>query len=168
MQEMNKIVERNDNCELKLSRRENVRSLGFLCYNLYTDGLMNFSEMDDIVKEIKWLSDYVADLKNSGDNKAYAEFQEKKLDEKLMELGCICYNLYVDRKLFNNELLSLCDSISSLNKELVSETADDKNKTASGFGLLEPIPLNYKKCSVCGYKNRAEAKYCGKCGKKLI
>jgi hypothetical protein len=113
--------------------------------------------------------------------------KEDSLNEQLTDLGCICYNLYVDSKLFNSKVLSLCDLISSINREIAYDSKvspqksyktkptsliiENKNVTQSKFKIncpygMELIPLNFKEC-ICGYRNRSEARYCGKCGAKL-
>ena len=123
------------------------------------------------------------------------------MDDKILELGCICFNAYIDRKLFNNQILELCDDISLINSEIIkglndSELCDEQgafephdeteenteenndikvdvdkstvaNKTEEDYPYkMEVIPANFKRCR-CGYRNRPEAVFCGKCGSKL-
>ncbi len=176
---------------LEQSRNDKIKTLGFLCYNLYVDGVMTFPEMNEIVNDIKKTLNYLLVLRQNNINPEYLKMQETTLNEKLTELGCICYNLYVDSKLFNNKVLSLCDSISSINHEIVNglkapvQTDNDlynyqeprrpknehKNTTQSKLQItcpygMEQIPSDFKRCA-CGYRNRPEAKYCAKCGAKL-
>ncbi len=173
---------------LEQSRNDKIKTLGFLCYNLCVDGVMNFSEMVVLVNAIKEELNYLLELRNHNATSDFQKLQEENLNEKLTELGCICYNLYVDNKLFNNNLMLLCDSISTINQELIdslktdnqsdfndvnSEKSDNEYRNATESRLkvtcpygMEPIPVNFKQC-ICGYRNRSEAKYCGKCGAKL-
>ncbi len=184
-------MEQDNGYVLEQSRDDKLKMLGALCYNLYIDGVMIFPEMNETVNDIKNVLTYLLVLRKNNINADYLKIQESGLSEKIQELGCICYNLYVDSKLFNSKVLSLCDSISSINHEIkngleaasqgsseVQEREDLKkmkgeyrNVTKSKLKVIcpygmEPIPINYKKCA-CGYKNRASAKYCGKCGAKL-
>lgn len=154
--------------DLEKSRSEKIKSLGFLCYNLYVDGAMAFPEMNDHIGIIRGAMKSLMELRKDEINVASSKLQEINLDEKLLELGCICYNLYIDKKLFNNELLSICDSISEISKELRANElgiASEEPDNNCPYGM-EPIPENYKKCK-CGYRNRPIAKFCGKCGELL-
>ena len=181
---------------LKQSRNDKIKALGFLCYNLYIDGVMTFPEMTGLVDDVK---NAIGSLLLMRQNSIDAEnllLREKNLNDKLTEIGCICYNLYVDRRLINNSVLSLCDSISSINHEIASgisadipdfisesfgetdgtdelpsSSQENKNTTKSRLKVIypygmEPIPENYKECR-CGYRNISEAVFCGKCGRKL-
>ncbi len=176
---------------LEQSRNDKIKTLGFLCYNLYVDGVMTFPEMNEIVNDIKKTLNYLLVLRQNNINPEYLKMQETTLNEKLTELGCICFNLYIDSKLFNNKVLSLCDSISSINHEITNglkaavqtdyglydyeeprkprserrNTTQSKLKITCPYGM-EQIPSNFKRC-MCGYRNRPEAKYCAKCGAKL-
>ena len=87
---------------LEQSRNDKIKTLGFLCYNLYVDGVMVFPEMNGIVEDIKKTLNYLLVLRQNNIDANYLHMQETTLNEKLTELGCICYNLYVDSKLFNN------------------------------------------------------------------
>ena len=175
---------------LEQSRNDKIKALGFLCYNLYVDGVMVFPEMNGIVDDIKITLNYLLMLRQETAETNYLHAQETSLNEKLNELGCICYNLYVDSKLFNSEVLSLCDTISSINHEITNGLSDTshyeypssyeepiqsvshkKNTTQSKLTVIypygmEPIPTDFKRCR-CGYRNKHEAQYCGKCGAKL-
>jgi len=175
---------------LEQSRNDKIKTLGFLCYNLYVDGVMVFPEMNGIVEDIKKTLNYLLVLRQNNIDANYLHMQETSLNEKLTELGCICYNLYVDSKLFNNKVLSLCDSISSINHEItnglkapshydypssyeesVKPVSEKRNVTQSRLKVtcpygMEPIPANFKRC-MCGYRNKPEARFCGKCGAKL-
>lgn len=175
---------------LERSRNDKIKTLGFLCYNLYVDGVMAFPEMNGIIDNIKRTLNYLLVLRQNDIDTDHLRIQETALNEELTELGCICYNLYVDRKLFNNNVLSLCDSISSINHEItnglkassqyeypssyeISEkpVSEKRNVTQSKLKVtcpygMEPIPANFKRCR-CGYRNKPEARFCGKCGAKL-
>lgn len=171
---------------LQNARNEKIKSLGFLCYNLYVDGVMVFPEMNGIVDEIRKTLGYLVFLRRNNMNFDYIQLQEKELNEKLSELGCVCYNLYVDSRLFNSNVLSLCDSISTINHEITAGFSPSpqyaaaqcgdggelsEKKLESGLKVtcpygMEPIPINFKQC-VCGYRNKSEAWFCGKCGAKL-
>ena len=175
---------------LEQSRNDKIKTLGFLCYNLYVDGVMVFPEMNGIVEDIKKTLNYLLVLRQNNIASDYLHMQEASLNEYLTELGCICYNLYVDSKLFNNKVLSLCDSISSINHEITnglqapshyeypssSEEAaepvsEKRNVTRSRLKVtcpygMEPIPADFKRCT-CGYRNKPEARFCGRCGAKL-
>lgn len=175
---------------LEQSRSDKIVSLGCLCYNLYVEGVMVFPEMNRIVPDIKKLADHLSNIRRGNYDDIYISNQEYALRDKLMELGCVCYNLYVDSRLFNSNVLSLCDTISSINYEITNgakgfkrydskdgyekpknisksnrSTAQSELKVACPYGM-EPIPAGFKKC-VCGYRNRPEARFCGKCGAKL-
>lgn len=184
--------------DLEGSRNDQVRALGFLCYNLYADGAAVCPNMDGMVEEIKKnvTALFAEKQTDRNDNRLYS--QEKNLNDQLMALGLLCYNLYVDRKLFHHQVQSLCDSISSINQEIAgrtgtspetekernnSETVNDssgyeetvaekkhgtqsKLKVTCPYGM-EPIPVHFKQC-ICGYRNQSEARFCGKCGAKLM
>lgn len=175
---------------LEQARNDRIKSLGFLCYNLYVDGIIIFPEMNGAVQSIKEILNCLPLNGRDSVDSNYAYIQELKLNEKLVELGCVCFNLYVDNRLFNNNILSLCDSISSINYEIANGlkipsvyksydnfenlSQDDKKRTYKTHSKLkincpygmEPIPVNFKKC-ICGYRNKFEARFCGKCGAKL-
>lgn len=174
---------------LRQSRNDKIKALGFLCYNLYVDGVLIFPEMNGIVNDIKRTLNNLLALRQNNIDANYLKTQETALNEKLTELGCVCYNLYVDSKLFNNQVLSLCDSISLINHEITNALSAPQYKYPSSFEMpenyidekrnvtqsklkvtcpygMEPIPPDFKKC-VCGYRNKSEARFCGKCGAKL-
>lgn len=175
---------------LEQSREDKIKNLGFLCYNLYVDGIMVFPEMIDMGEDIEHALKHLLYLRKNKVDANYVYMQETALNEKITELGCICYNLYVDSKLFNNKVLSLCNSISSINSEIAnsldfslkceypssceepkSPTDKKRNVTQSKLKItcpygMEPIPYDFKRC-VCGYRNKSEARFCGKCGAKL-
>lgn len=183
-------MERAHESVLEQSRSDKIKTLGFLCYNQYVDGVMVFPEMNGIVNDIRQTLNYMLALRENNMDVKYLYMQEASLNEKLIELGCICYNLYVDSKLFNNQVLSLCDAISSINHEItnglqasshyeypssyeepVKPVREKKSVTQSKLKVtcpygMEPIPVGFKRC-MCGYRNRPEARYCGKCGAKL-
>lgn len=183
-------MQREQGYILEQSRNDKIKNLGFLCYNLYVDGVMAFPEMNVIVDDIKKTLNYMSALKQNNIDANYLQMQETALYEKLTELGCVCYNLYVDSRLFNNKVLSLCDAISSINYEITNglkassqyeysitceepkEFASEKrNSTQSRLKVtcpygMEPIPADFKRC-MCGYRNKSEARFCGKCGAKL-
>ncbi len=176
---------------LKIKRNDEIKALGFLCYNLYVDGVMTLPEMSESVDGIKRTLDYLLVLRQNNFSTDYMQMQEDTLNTRLTELGCICYNMYIDKRLFNSKVLSICDSISSINDEIkngskssawsASESGADmkaesteinlKNtpqselKEAYSYGM-EQIPTDFKECT-CGYRNRPEARYCAKCGTKL-
>lgn len=184
-------MQQNNGYVLEQSRNDKIEALGFLCYNLYIDGSMTFPNADEIVDGIKADLNFLLTLRKNDINPSYLQMQEDSLNEKLIELGCICYNLYIDNKLFNNKVLSLCDSISSINHEIANglvpsarvdygsqnhmemnnaegeykNTTQSKLKITCPYGM-EQIPVNFKRCR-CGYRNRNDAKYCAKCGAKL-
>ena len=152
---------------------------------------MTFPEMNGIVGDIKTQLGSLLDLKREVENSDRLHSKEISLDEKLTELGCVCYNLYIDSKLFNNKVLSLCDSICSINHEITNGldvaaasceyprnyedgvkpigekkyVTNSKLKVTCPYGM-EPIPPDFKKC-ICGYRNKREASFCGRCGAKL-
>ena len=260
-------MQQNHEYVLEQSRTEKLIHLGFLCYNLYVDATMVFPEMCGVAEEIKRALDALMELKKSNPNNPLLQMQEAWLNDKLAEMGCICYNLYIDSKLINNKVLSLCDSITSINREIIegeptpaeddgvndleaavkteedpdrkeempdTEQKEEAEETASleemSFMALSPlvaeetetdsapaesskipesdpmscsamsepempelarpnpsqgekpttfskmrvscpfgmelIPAGYKRCG-CGYRNRPEARFCGKCGAKL-
>lgn len=175
---------------LEQSRNDKIKTLGFLCYNLNVDGVMAFPEMNEIVDDIKKTLNNLLALRQNNVDANYLQMQESTLNEKLTELGCVCYNLYVDSRLFNSKVLSLCDSISSINNEItnglkfssqheypssndepLNSVSEKRNVTQSKLKVtcpygMEPIPANFKRC-MCGYRNKSEARFCGKCGAKL-
>ena len=169
---------------LEQSRSEKIRTLGFLCYNLYVDGILCAPEMGETVKIIKQNLDQLFALRRSNSGEDEQERQNTRLNDKLTELGCICYNLYIDGSLINNELLSLCDSITELSREITEAKNPKQQASATDQDLevnkvresselkitcpygMEPIPVNFKQC-MCGYRNRSDARYCAKCGSKL-
>ncbi|MBE7051378.1 MAG: hypothetical protein E7395_02245 [Ruminococcaceae bacterium] len=187
-------MENNKPDNLKTIRDGNLKTLGSLCYSLCEDGVMVFSEMTDIVTQIKKSLNFLSVLRgNDNISKDYLKLQETELDKMLTELGCICYNLYNDKKLVNRDVLILCDTIMNINGRMMDESieADTFVDKAIDFNLeasmpetsdeeqpnrklkvtcpagLEPIPVNYKKCS-CTYHNRHDAIYCARCGTKLL
>lgn len=175
-------MEQNAKGELEKARSDKIKSLGFLCYNLCVDEAMAFPEMNGAVAEIRKSLGRLMELRESNAGGEYVKLQEAALDERLTELGCICYNLYVDGKLFNSGVLALCDSISAINGEIAlpqrkrvrSEQRGDKSAsgvTSSKLKIncpygMEPIPTRCKPCG-CGYRNRFDAKYCARCGARL-
>lgn len=183
-------MQREDEYVLEQSRKDKIKDLGFLCYNLYVDGAMGFTEIRELVKNIKDKFNEITVLRKNNVGSDYLKMQEFELNEKLVELGCVCYNLYVDNRLFNNKVLSLCDSICSINHEMTNgfkvseqyeypESCENpellfderKNVTQSKLKVtypygMEPIPTDFKKC-LCGYRNKSIARFCGKCGAKL-
>ncbi|MCH5185842.1 MAG: zinc ribbon domain-containing protein [Oscillospiraceae bacterium] len=107
--------------DLEQSRIEKIKTLGLLCYNLYIDGVIVFAGMNETVDSISNSLDYLLMLRQNNSNEVYLKTQESSLNEKLENLGLDCYNLYVDRKLLDNRILTLCASISELNLELNKE-----------------------------------------------
>lgn len=177
---------------LEQSRMEKLNVLGILCYNLYTDGIFSFPEMYGLVDDIKTKMTYLMLLKQKNEALEVIQQQEEALMGRLTELGCFCYNYYIDGKFVNKDILSLCDSISTLSQRIrtarsvqkpVSDmqapcgqpvqsaqpTSEHMSVSTSQENVpygMEPIPIHYKQC-VCGYRNKEEAWFCGKCGSKL-
>lgn len=174
-------MERDFRYYLEQTRSEKIKSLGFLCYNLHVDGVMSIPKANETVAQIREKLNELLVLRENNVGEELLKMQESDLNEKLIELGCICYNLYVDRRIYDSEVLILCDSISAINKEIAnapltaySDGSNKVKKPTSGYrGTsklkvncpygMEPIPIDFKEC-MCGYRNRAEAKYCAKCG----
>lgn len=175
---------------LEATRIDKIKDLGFIGYNLYVDGIMSFPEMYTACAEIKSAINSISALRRRSEGHDTIGMQERRLDAKLIELGCVCYNLYVDNRLFDGRVLSLCGSISTINSQIsaipqqpdrsqvasygqTEENAlsEEKNVTQSKMKItcpygMEPIPEGFKRC-VCGYRNRPDAKFCGKCGARL-
>jgi len=184
-------VEHDSEYILNTSRSDKIVALGYLCYNLCIDGTIKFPEMTGVVKELKKAMDYLIVLRGNNADNDYLKAQEDNINKMLTELGCICYNLYNDKKLVNRDILNLCDSIASINREISLKNAADiefipkqlyqdaqivdevsskprktgKMDTSIPKGM-EPIPLNNILC-ICGYRNRFDAVYCARCGVKL-
>lgn len=164
---------------LEQLRNDKIKALGFVGYNLYVDGALTFPEINGIAEEVKGILGKILALRGNFGDINEIRRQEEMLDTKLTELGCICYNLYIDKKLFNDNLLSLCDAISSINfdinnvPEAMSQAENDEEEDEQNdelYGIrseeMEPIPMHFKQC-ICGYRNKPEANFCGKCGTKL-
>lgn len=158
--------------QLENDRRDKVKSLGFICYNLYVDNTMCFPEMDGTVRSIKAIL--------TGQNSI--QLHEELLNEKIIDLGFVCYNLYTSGRVLSAEIMSICNDIAELNRQL-KEAAhtgvespesikfDSVAQGSSGLDLscpfgMEFVPPNHKECR-CGYRNRPEAIFCGKCGTRL-
>lgn len=163
---------------------ELIKELGFLCYNTYVDGNVNNPKLIKGAESVRFALSFLA-------NSSIDSYAEEELNDKINDLGMLCYNLYVEGVLDDDIFIPLCESINSVNNRnsaFEHESFDDfKNKDESFFDLgevfgsenegesegfasfeeLEPIPGNFKECE-CGYKNIEPANYCGKCGKKLV
>ena len=109
------------------SRIEKLKSLGFLGYSLYIDGTLTLPEMSNTIIDIKRL----LSAPGNGFHTTYV-VNEAAVNEKLTELGCVCYNLYVDKRInnVNVELTSLCELISSINRQIYVQPQ-----------VAEPLPL---------------------------
>ncbi len=164
-------MQRTSEFALEQSRSNKLKQLGLLCYNNIIDGTITFPEMAYSAEEIKKTFMTLTEQRR---NAGGAEKLEQRLDYMLSGLGCVCFNMYVDKKLFPDKILALCGSISDINHELkMKDEAPAPRDTEKETGLkvncpygMEPIPVNFKLCG-CGYRNRSEARYCAKCGAKL-
>lgn len=161
---------------LNETRTDKIVSLGFLCYSLYVDGIVVSPRLNGVVRDISFML--------SPSPRGGSITNEAALKNKLTELGCLCYNLYVDNNLINGRVLSLCSSIALINEELrkqacpVTVQPDIMSEQSASSALpqvlpavscppgLEPVPVNPRVC-LCGYKNLQRANFCGKCGLKL-
>jgi len=183
-------MDRDNEHILKNARTDKIVDLGFLCYNLYIDGTIKFPEMTELVKKLKKMMDYLVILRKNNSDDEFLKTQEDGINKMLTELGCVCYNLYNDKKLVNCDILNLCDSIASLNQEISLKNAADiefipkqlyhdtqiadeeakitnlKKRNTSITDGMERIPLNNILC-ICGYRNRLDAIFCARCGVKL-
>ena len=146
---------------MEQSRSDKIKTLGFRCYNLYIDGIMDIPEIMQTASEIKTTIEHLMVIRNDDSNVDFKKRYEDQLNEKLEGLGYLCYNLYVDNRIFNTELSILCQSIDSVNEDIAKDKYED-----DCCDRMEPIPFEFKIC-LCGYKNRGEAKFCAKCGRKL-
>lgn len=215
-------------------RKDKLKTLGVICYNLYIDRLVVLPETENTIISIKNILEKYLQVKRTKENLGLLNVYEAKIAEKLVKIGCICFNLYVDARLFDERLVSGCREIATINYKINCEANYKKvqasrNMQATGSNLkqhnlnksqnipnrkaetidtvdvntytnqnkskrkkkqtqtqtknptktqtqiefqasvpygMEPIPIDYKKC-MCGYKNKSEARFCGKCGAKL-
>lgn len=157
--------------KLEQFRNDRLEQLGLLCYNYVIDGITSFPQLSLLARTIH---DNFHLLTKWRRNKAVGEDavrdMEIRISELLREMGCVCFNLYIDQKLYSSDVLALCSAISELNRELehVRQTPMNVSTPLSAsypYGM-EPIPVNYRSCK-CGYRNRPEARYCARCGAKL-
>lgn len=214
-------------------RKDKLKALGIVCYNLYIDRLVVLSETENSIISTKNIFEKYMLVNRTKENLGLLNVYEAKIEEKLVNIGCICFNLYVDARLFDERLASGCREIASINYEINCEanykkvqasrkvqsasdnlkqdnlsksqnipkrkaettcTAEDthtsqiqnqnkskrkkiqtknqtKIQTQNDFNAhipygMELIPAGFKKC-ICSYKNKPEARFCGKCGAKL-
>ena len=149
-------MERNFKTALEQLRSDKIKSLGFLCYNLYVDGAMKFPEMGETADDIGKILNHMTDVRKSNPGADYLQKQEDVLTEKLTDLGCICYNLYIDRKLFNNKVLSLCDNIASISSEIANGLTIVRQDDYEAESVMEPPIPEYRKETE--YKKESEYK----------
>lgn len=207
-------------------RKDKLKVLGIVCYNLHIDRAVVLPETENTIISIKSILEKYLQIKRTKENIALLNIYEAKFDEKFVKIGCICFNLYVDARLFDERLVSVCREVATINYKINCEAnykkvQDSRNMCAAGNNLkqhnlsesqgipncktdttgtanantytsqnqnkskrkksqtktqndfnvyvpygMEPIPAGFKKC-MCGYKNKPEARFCGKCGAKL-
>lgn len=170
-------------------REDRVKELGIQCYNLYCDSEIWDTAICEKVSEISNCYKYLSYLRDS--NLYYDCYSiEEKLIMQIKDLGCMCYNSYVDHKLIHYKMLLFCDMIFAITQEIEksnnsfsgyyssTDTAntsilikEKKYTTHSKLKItypegMEPIPTDFKMC-VCGYRNKPSARFCGRCGAKL-
>ncbi len=171
------------------ARTEKLKDLGLLCYNLYVNKAFSSVEINRAAGNIKDQMTSLMLAQNAGRDETSIRRLEDGLNGMLTELGCFCYNSYVDGKPLHPGLLSVCrsfaaSSIQSVNGKndngandsgaetidasdrAVSDQAEESFESSSSYEM-EPIPVNFKLCPSCGYRNKNEAWFCGKCGAKL-
>ena len=107
---------------LDKKREDALKNLGFLGYNLYIDKRLTFGEMTAVVAEIKEAMARIQTFRQSEMHAAGLKAQEQLLDDKIMELGFMCYNFYIDKKIFNDEMLKVCEEIDGINNEIANDS----------------------------------------------
>lgn len=177
----------NDTLEsLEKERMERLKELGYLCYNIS----LSDETMSDFGSTINGMRACAVNMMGNGAVGKDSENCDTILDKWAVELGCACFNEYIDKKLMSGGMAEICDSIASINLRITEYIKLNGEKPCGGASQIEdsvaaagnvhahselrvnypygmePIPTNAKQCS-CGYRNRAYAVYCGKCGTKL-
>jgi hypothetical protein len=108
--------------ELEKKRIENLKNLGYMCFNLLI-GNDNAASTDFVNKmyEMKGCFNRIELLRRTGTNPESIARYLKTLDDKAVEMGCLCYNSYVDRNSANKNISDYCITISELNNKILNE-----------------------------------------------
>lgn len=180
--------------ELEKMRDEKAKELGYICYNISVDNKGVFKELLEDINCIKEYFSKISMFKKNGIAEKYITQYMESADDKAMEIGYLCFNMYVDKKLDFENMTNICEEISEISKAIYNaknnggnmenvsnndygkyeaannaEAYSNKNNKESKIDnsvKIEPIPNDFKQC-LCGYKNKKIALYCGKCGLKL-
>ena len=100
---------------LNSMRSDKIKDLGYLCYNMAVSGSDMLPEFGNLIHDIHKCIQYINALRESNRKDFQTAYYENMLDDKAMELGCLYFNMYVDKKVYSDKAAELCGSISNLN-----------------------------------------------------
>ena len=113
---------------LEEERIERLKELGYLCYNLSL-GSDVMSDFETTINVMRACANNMTHVNGgASDLLSYREM----LDEKAAELGCACFNRYIDKELLSGGMLEICASISELNSRIANsaQQPEDEQKAA--------------------------------------
>ena len=103
---------------LEKERIDRLKDLGYLCYNLS----LGNNTMSDFETTINVMRTYASNMTNGRINNRREDLVKysEMLNEKAAELGCACFNRYVDKELTSGGMMELCASISEINNKIAA------------------------------------------------
>ncbi len=101
------------------ARQEKLIELGFICYNRYFNGTFRVAHFTNIFYEVRIIMDKLRVARYQMDSMFLAQSYEYQLREKILEFGCICYNLYIDDIVYDSAINGLCEYIRQINSNII-------------------------------------------------
>lgn len=97
------------------------------------------------------------------------ELQQQKA-KLIQQLGTLAYNLQMRKEISVENFQEICDEITSYEEQIEQCNANLKNMERREAAVPEINNITVEdgiECTNCGFINRAESKFCAKCGNKL-
>jgi len=102
------------------TRQEKLSELGFVCYNRYSDGVIRSPYFKDAYYNIRTAADKLLVARYQMRSPDLTYKYEERLRNELLELGCLCFSLYIDGKITDAHVSSVCENIKQLNLTIAS------------------------------------------------
>lgn len=103
---------------LEKERMDRLKELGYLCYNLSL-GNNSISEYETTINVMRTYAFNMTSGRVNNREDDLLRYSEM-LNEKATELGCACFNRYIDNELTSGGMMELCASISEINSKIAA------------------------------------------------
>lgn len=141
---------------------EKLTELGYLCYNVAVDNKGFIPQARDNINLMKSCFDYILILRKNSLNSTLAQKYEMFLDDQAAELGRMCFNLYVDKKIYAVQIGQMCNLISDISKELYSDkstvSVNDEIDIENSKVIISSSEVDFKNEEMDNYDRKHHSK----------